>query len=130
LTLQSPECGNETISDDIVTCSKQVNFTTPTSSVYERSQSSTYPTPMMSVIQVTPVPSVGISSPINYSSHRNVIRKYYFSECLLIGVCNIRFGKQLELVCLCIFPCSWSFRVSSNSNVGFHHCGNCCLDLS
>ncbi|CAI8050207.1 hypothetical protein GBAR_LOCUS27602, partial [Geodia barretti] len=73
LTLQSPECGNETISDDIVTCSKQVNFTTPTSSVYERSQSSTYPTPMMSVIQVTPVPSVGISSPINYSSHRNVI---------------------------------------------------------
>ncbi|CAI8019984.1 hypothetical protein GBAR_LOCUS11962 [Geodia barretti] len=113
LTLQSPECGDETISDDIVTCSKQVNITTPTSSVYERSQSSTYPTPMMSVIQVTPVPSVGIPSPINYSSHRNVI----------LGVSGSVATVMLGFIIVAIV--AWIYRKNRNKDVSDEHNKKC-----
>ncbi|CAI8009380.1 hypothetical protein GBAR_LOCUS6310 [Geodia barretti] len=107
---QAPGSGDETFIDDIVTDSKQVNITTPTSSVYERSQSSTNPTPMMSVIQVTPVPSVGISSPINYLSHRNVI----------LGVSGSVATVMLAFIIVAIV--AWIYRKNRNKdNVSDEH---------
>ncbi|CAI8026085.1 hypothetical protein GBAR_LOCUS15035 [Geodia barretti] len=112
LNLLTPECGNEAIIDSIVTGSVNYNMT-PTSSVYERSQSSTYPTPMMSVIQVTPVPSVGKSSSMNYSSHRNV----------LFGVSGSVATVMFTFVIVAIV--AWIYRKNRNKDVSDEHNKKC-----